>query len=326
MSAVRIGIYGAGQMGATHARSLAAYPDAAILGVADSDEARARATASAVGATPCADLDALLALRLDAVIIAVPNVFHAGASVTALERGVHVFCEKPMATTLEDARRVHQAVERTRRVYQMGFNRRFSPAYAGLRATVAGGLSVFSGTIKMNDGDMRTPSWFANPAMSGGFIYDTGIHLLDLASWVLGPIAEVRCLARSSCYPDRDDAVALLRTRAGALVTFSTCGHAGWTAPTERVELFGDHASVVAEGFERLIRTPGLGRPAIIQDFGTLPYEQRLGYAQEERAFLDAVAQGRAAEVGADDALRAIELVDALYRSADTDGASVRVA
>lgn len=325
MSTTRIGIYGAGQMGSVHARSLATFPDTVVVGVADVDEGRARATAAAVAAQPCTDLDALLAMDPDAIFITVPNVFHAAASIAAMERGVHVFCEKPMAITIDDAHRVLEAAERTGRVYQMGFNRRFAPAYAGLRELVAGGLAVFSGTFKMNDGDMRTPSWFANPAISGGFIFDTGIHLLDTARWVLGPIEEVRCLARSSCYPDRDDAVALLRSRRGAIVTFSTCGHATWTTPTERVEVFGDHAAVVTEGFERLIHTPGLGQPAVIQDFSTLPYERRLGYAQEEQAFLDAVVEGRPAAVGAEDALRAIELVDACYRSADAGGAPVRL-
>ncbi len=326
MSTLRIGVYGAGQMGSVHARTLAGCAGVSVVGVADADESRARATASAAGAEPCPDLNTLLAMRLDAVFVAVPNIHHAQSCMTALERGVHVFCEKPMATSLEDARRVLQTVERTGRAYQMGFNRRFAPAYAGLRALVAGGMTVYSGTIKMNEGDMRTPAWFSDPAISGGFIYDTGIHLLDTARWVLGPIDEVRCLARSSCYPDLDDVVALLRSRSGAIVTFSTCGHATWTAPTERVELFGDHATAVTEGFERLVHAPGLGRSTAMHDFRALPYEQRLGYEQEEQAFLEAIVTGRPTPVSAEDAYRAVELVDACYRSAAADGAPVRLA
>jgi myo-inositol 2-dehydrogenase/D-chiro-inositol 1-dehydrogenase len=322
---MRIGVYGAGRMGGVHARTLAGFGGVSVVGVADADEAQARATAGAVDARPCPDLDTLLAMRLDAVFIAVPNVHHARACIAALERGAHVFCEKPMATNLEDARRVLQTVERTRRAYQIGFNRRFAPAYAGLRALVSGGMTVYSGTLKMNDGDMRTPVWFSDPAVSGGFLYDTGIHLLDLARWILGPIDEVRCLARSSCYPDADDAVALLRSRSGAILTYSTCGHATWTAPTERVELFGDHAAALTEGFERLTHAPGLGRSTAMHDFRALPYEQRLGYEQEERAFLEAIVSGRPTSVSAEDAYRATELVDACYRSAAADGSAVRL-
>ena len=159
-----------------------------------------------------------------------------------------------------------------------------------------------------------------------GCIYDKGIHLLDMARWLLGPIDEVRCLARSSCYPDLDDAVALLRSRGGAIVTFSACGHATWTAPTERVELFGDHATAVTEGFERLVHAPGLGRSTAMHDFRALPYEQRLGYEQEEQAFLEAIVSGRPTPVSAEDGYRACELVDACYRSAAADGTPVRLA
>ncbi len=326
MSTVRIGVYGAGQMGGVHARTLAGFAGVSVVGIADADEARARTTAAAAGAEPCPDLNTLLAMRLDAVFVAVPNIYHAQASITALEHGVDVFCEKPMATSLDDARRVLQTVERTGRAYQMGFNRRFAPAYAGLRALVTGGMTVYSGTIKMNDGDMRTPVWSSNPAISGGLLYDTGVHLLDMARWILGQIDEVRCLARSSCYADLDDAVALLRSRSGAIVTFSACGHATWTAPTERVELFGDHATAVTEGFERLIHAPGLGRSTAMHDFRALPYEQRLGYEQAEQAFLEAMVSGRPTPVSAEDAYRATELVDACYRSAADDGTPVRLA
>ncbi len=323
---MRIGVYGAGQMGSAHVRHFAAVPDTTVVGVADADESRARAAAAAIGATPCPDLDTLLALRPDAVVIVVPNVHHAQASLAALDRGVHVFCEKPMATTVEDARRVLRAVERTGRIYQMGFNRRFAPVYAGVRELLTGGAGVFSGTMKMNDGDMRTPAWFSNPKISGGFMYDTAIHLLDLARWLLGAVHEIRCLARSSCYPDKDDAVMLLRFGNGALVAFSTCGHATWTGPLERIEFFGDHTAIVTDGFERLTHTPGRDQPAVTRDFSALPVPERLGYAQEVHAFMQGIANGRPGGPTAEDAFRAVEFVDACYRSAASDGAPVRLA
>lgn len=322
---MRVGIYGSGTIGSVHARVLAATPGVVIAGVTDSNEGRARAVAASVGARPAADLDTLLGFGLDAVVVAVPNALHADACVTALERGVHVLCEKPMATSIEDARRVLDAVERTGRVYQMGFNRRFAPAYAGMRDLVAGGMTVFSGAMKMNDGDMRSPPWFSDPSVSGGFIYDTGIHLLDAARWMLGPIQTVRCLARSSCYPDLDDAVVLIATLNGALVTFSTCGHATWTPPTERIELFGDHAAVMTEGFDRLIHARAIGHPAVIQDFSTLPWEERLGYVQQAQAFAQAVTQHRTPQVTAEDGYRAIETVAACYRSAADYGMPVAI-
>ncbi len=157
-------------------------------------------------------------------------------------------------------------------------------------------------------------------------MYDTGIHLFDIARWQLGPVESVHCLARSSCYPDQDDAVVILNFQRGALVAFSTCGHATWTAPTERVELFGDHQAIVTEGFERLTVTPGPGQPAVTRDFSALPSPERQGYAQEDRAFVEAITRGRTPGVTAEDAYRAIEMVDACYRSAASGGVPVRLA
>lgn len=320
---MRIGIYGAGNIGSVHARVLAAIPGVVVAGVADSYQERAQRVAASVGARPASNLEELLSLGLDSVVVAVPNVFHADACVTALGRGVDVLCEKPMATSVEDARRVLDTVERTGRVYQIGFNRRFAPAYAGLRELVAGGMTVFSGTMKMNDGDMRNPPWFSDPRVSGGFIYDTGIHLLDAARWLLGPIKTVCCMTRSSCYPDHDDAVVLMATDSGALLAFSTCGHATWTPPTERIELFGDHKVAITEGFDRLIHAQTIGQPAVIQDFSSLPWEERLGYVQQDQAFVEAVTRRLTPPVGAEDGYRAVEMVAACYRSAANDGMPV---
>src|SRR2546422_9910766 len=112
----------------------------------------------------------------------------------------------------------------------------------------------------------------------------------------------------------------LLRFTSGALVTFSTCGHATWTAPLERVEFFGDHAAIVTEGFERLTYTPARDQPAVTRDFGAFPVPERLGYAQETRVLTAAVARNQAGGPTAEDPLRAVEFVDACYRSAAGDG------
>jgi len=186
-------------------------------------------------------------------------------------------------------------------------------------------MTVFSGAMKMNDGDMKSPSWFSNPKISGGFIYDTGIHLLDAARWILGMPDKIRCLARSSCYPDLDDAAAILTFPTGTLLTFSTCGHATWNAPLERVELYGDHLSIGTEGFERLVYTPTADALARTQDFSALPMEERLGYAQEVRAFIESIRDGRGARVTAEDAYEAVKMVAACYQSAEADGQAVRI-
>src|SRR2546427_334044 len=206
---MRIGVYGAGQMGAAHVRHFSAVPGTTVVGVADADEQRARSAAAAIGATPCPDLDTLLGLRPDAVVIVVPNIHPAAASIAALERGVHVFCEKPMATTVEDARSVLRTVERTGCLYQLGFNRRFAPVYIGVRELLTGGGGGVSGAMKMNDGGMRTPAGVSDPKISGGFMYAPAIHLPDLGRWLPRPGPEGPLPAPPSCSPGQGVSVRL---------------------------------------------------------------------------------------------------------------------
>jgi len=323
---VKVGLIGAGAMGRRHLQALARDSRVDIVGVADTVADAAKTAAESVGAQPCRDLAALAGLGVDAVFVTLPNVYHGPVVLEALDRKLHVFSEKPMATTLEAGRQIRDQVRRNRRVYQMGFNRRWAPAYRFLRRHVEDGFVPFSANVKMNDGDMLTPAWFSDPKISGGFMYDTGIHLLDLVRWLLGPIQEVRCLTRSSCYPDQDDAVMLLRFTSGALVAFSSCGHATWTGPLERIEFYGDHTAIVTDGFERLTHTPGRDQPAVTQDFSAIPVPDRLGYAPEVRAFLQGITDGRPGGPTAEDAFRAVECVDACYRSAAAEGAPVRLA
>ena len=107
---VRVGILGAGHMGCTHARVLGRDPRVRLAAVADADAARGRALASSIGARALPDLEALLKEGVDLLVVATPNRFHAEASRAALEHGVAVLCEKPMATDVGEARALLEAL------------------------------------------------------------------------------------------------------------------------------------------------------------------------------------------------------------------------
>src|SRR5205807_2695658 len=140
----------------------------------------------------------------------------------------HVFSEKPMATTLEEARRIAARVRRSGRVYQMGFNRRFAPAYRFLRGEIAAGFTPYSAHAKITDGDMLTPSWYIDPALTGGFLYDCAVHMIDRGGWLVGPIRKVAARGGRSCYPDQDDIVLMLWCEGDRPAALTTCGHASW--------------------------------------------------------------------------------------------------
>jgi myo-inositol 2-dehydrogenase / D-chiro-inositol 1-dehydrogenase len=323
--AVNVGVIGAGTMGRRHLHALSGDRRVNIVGVADVAEQVAREAAADAGARPCADLAGLADLGVEAVFVTLPNVYHAPVVLHALDRGLHVFSEKPMATSLADARRIAERVEASGRVYQMGFNRRWAPAYRYLRREVERGFVPFSGAVKMTDGDMLTPSWFANPAMTGGYLYDTAVHLVDMVAWLIGPIESVAALGRQSCYPDLDDIVMLMRCHGDRPVALTTCAHASWADPTERVELYGDHALLASEDLDR-VRHATRERPQV--EWERLPSTDTLdrsGYVQEDRAFIDACLNEGPPPVTARDAVHSIAVVDAAYRSMAQGGAAVSV-
>jgi myo-inositol 2-dehydrogenase/D-chiro-inositol 1-dehydrogenase len=317
---VRVGLVGAGAMGRRHLEALSRDARVSIVGVADNVEAAARGAAEPFGARACRTVGDLAEAGADAVYVTLPNAFHGAVALDALDHGLHVFSEKPMATTLDEARRVAAAVRRTGRLYQMGFNRRFAPAYRYLKEQVAGGFAPFSANAKITDGDMLTPAWYVDASLTGGFLYDCAVHMIDLVAWLVGPVRAVSALGRQSCYPDHDDIALLLECDGGRPVALTTCGHASWAKPTERVELYGDHALLESADMDRARHatreTPG----AAWQVFPSPDEVTALGYVAEDRAFVDAcLGEGRP-PVTVDDAFHSIAVIDAAYRSLRADG------
>src|SRR3989442_9464775 len=184
---LRVGILGAGHMGRTHAEVLARDDRVRIAGVADADDGRARQLADALGATAHRDLEALLKAGLDLLVVTTPNRFHAEASLAALERGVAVLCEKPMATSLPDARTVCEAAGRPGASYVVAHNRRHAPVYRHVRGLLREGFTPLLASFRMHEGDYRTPSWVSDRALSGGFLYENLVHFFDLMEWLVPP-------------------------------------------------------------------------------------------------------------------------------------------
>jgi myo-inositol 2-dehydrogenase / D-chiro-inositol 1-dehydrogenase len=317
---VRVGVVGAGTMGKRHLEALARDPRVRVAGVADVSQQAAETAAAAVRAASCRDLDDLMRVGVDAVIVSLPNVLHAAVVLDALDHGLHVFEEKPMATTLDEGRRIRARVKAGRQVYQMGFNRRWSPAYRFLREHIDAGFQPFSANVKINDGDMLTPSWYTNVAVSGGFMYDTAVHLFDMVAWLVGPIETVAALGRKSCYPDYDDIALLLRCRGDRLVAFTTCGHASWAAPQERVELYGDHALLASEDLDRVRHATREHPDAEWRQFPAQDFVTLWGYVDEDRAFIDACLGLAPPPVTVDDAFHSLAVLTAAYQSIASGG------
>ncbi|MCL6443681.1 MAG: Gfo/Idh/MocA family oxidoreductase [Alicyclobacillus sp.] len=322
---VRVGIVGAGSMGSLHAKLLRERSDVELIGFADVDAERALARAKEFGGRAYTSPVQLVEAGAEAVFVAVPNTKHTDILIQCLEAGVRVFCEKPMVTSLKDAERVMAVVgDREDQLY-IGFNRRFACVYAHAKETVRNGFRVFSGNFIMNDGDMTNPPWVTNIELTGGFLYDTTIHMFDMVRYLVGEVVEVRTTARSCVYPLADDFSIELTTSEGQSILLSSNGHASWLWPSERVQLWGDHETIVTEELDTVTYFRSGERAAETVSFRHLDRERKWGYYQMHNDFFASFLTNAPPSIRATDGYHAVRIADACYRSASLGGKAIRL-
>ena len=311
---VRVGVLGAGFIGRIHALNLRRDARVRLVGVADVAPAAAQRLAAECETAALPSLDALLEAGAEAVYVATPNTMHVEPVLRCLAAGVHVFSEKPMATSLEEAWRIREAARRSKAVYQLGFNRRFSNVYAFARRLIAEGrITPYAAQMKHNRGELQQPPWTGDPTVTGGYLYETPVHLFDMGRFLFGEVREISGYARRSVYAELDGFVMLLRFHSGVVASLTSVAHASWLFPYERVEVYGAHQTVVTEELERAWFSPGMREQVEAVDCFQMPFEQKWGYAAEDRLFIDAVLGARPPAVTAEDGYRATELVEACY-------------
>src|SRR3970282_3034429 len=116
----------------------------------------------------------LLDRGVDAVYVCTPNAQHVEPVVTALRAGVHVFSEKPMATTLRGAFEIREAARRARGVYQLGLKRRSARDYRFVTTLIdEGRLSPLLAQMQHNRGELQQPPGTGDPTATGGYLYHT---------------------------------------------------------------------------------------------------------------------------------------------------------
>lgn len=217
---IRFGLIGCGIMGADHARILRSDVSGAEL-VAVQDKDQARAEQVAVGRCKVfTDAGQLIAdPTVDAVVIASPDATHAPLTLQAIARGKPVLCEKPMASSLDEARAVVAAeVAAGRPLVQIGFMRRFDPGYRAMRVAVANGtlgIPLFLHCIHRN---AVGPDYVTSDLV----LANSCVHEIDISRYVLGEDhARVRVIrARSSRKaPNRQPLMMVLETESGVVVS-----------------------------------------------------------------------------------------------------------
>lgn len=227
---MKIAVIGAGRIGVLHAQLLAGRPEVDELLVTDVDADRATQAASQTGGRAMSGIEEAMDTA-DAVVIAASTNAHATLVRAAVDRAKPVFCEKPLAFDLPETRELVDHVERVGATVQVGFQRRFDPAYREARRLVESGEIGTLYLVRLIAHDHEPPPDSYIP-VSGGLFRDSSIHDFDALRWLTGAeveevyaVGSVRRFEVFSRYDDVDTAVATLRMTDGSLAVLSQTRH-----------------------------------------------------------------------------------------------------
>jgi len=339
---IGLGIVGCGWVTATrHLPALARVGDLEVVALGDVDAKTVDALAARFGVPGRYGGVAQLLEdpRVDAVAVCVPPSAHVEVSLAALEAGKHVFVEKPLAPTLEDADRLVEQAAGTGLTAMTGFNLRFHRLVRQLRGRVSAGDlgSVHAlGTTYTDDVLLRPDlaGWRAARGRGGGTLLEKAIHHFDLWRFLLADEVEEVHAYTGSDRADDDVAWVSARMRGGALASTLAVDA---TSLSNEVAVYGTKARAVLDlyRFDGLAQAsptepPGAVRTrakALLRTVRTLPAglgaarrggEALFAYEAEWRHFAQSIARGGAAESTLDDGLRALEIAIAALESAAT--------
>ncbi|MCC7308146.1 MAG: Gfo/Idh/MocA family oxidoreductase [Acidobacteria bacterium] len=316
MDKVRIGLVGTGYIGNVHGRIFSRDERAEIAALYDIIPERAQQTAKTIGGKVCGSRAELLE-NCDAVLVCAPNKTHKEIALHAIAEGKHVFCEKPFAIGIDDAAELRDAANGGKGIFQVGHNRRYAPVYATLKRLLSED-KAHSAHIKMNRGELKNPPWTGDVNVTGGFLYETTIHLFDMARFQFGEIEELVAYGSQHEYPELDEFSIIFKFKNGFHCTFASSSDASWHFPFERIEVFCDHRTIMTEEMERLFDSRGMDANFETLSFHMAEKEAKWGYAQEDRAFIDSILNGTQPPVTADDGFKSVELVESVYKAIRT--------
>ena len=320
-----VAVLGVGEMGQRHAENLRRLvPRARLVAVADVSAERARKVAADLEIENSYDsLDAMLECKgIDAVVIATPDKFHAASVRAVAAAGKDILCEKPLGLTLNEARDLLASVDKSGVRLQVGFMRRYDPAYAtAMRRIAAGEIGdpvVFKSIGRDKDG---APLAAYQSGINGMLFYANTIHDFDLARWLMqDEVAEVHAFTtvitrpELAQYSDVVASVVNLKYGKGAIGNIESNAQAvyGYDVRTEIVgskgsimvgSLLGTHATVLTSG----------GSNQMTTDHYLTSFSE--AYRAEMLDFVECILGDREPRVTGEDGLKALAIAVAAEKS-----------
>jgi predicted dehydrogenase len=323
---LRIGILSAAHHHAeSYLAALAAMPSVELVGLWDEDASRGRRLAATHATALFPTEAALIDASLDGVIVASVNSEHRRLTELAAAARVHVLCEKPLATTLEDGRRMVAACERAGVRLMIAFPMRFSPLIRALKDAVRSGqLGEIVALEGVNTGEMPDlhRAWFVDPALAGGgAVADHVVHVADVFHWlILSEVVEVYAVAnrllQGRFAAIETGGLVSLRFANGVVATIDC----SWSKPRSYPTWGGMSLDIVAPA--GVVSADAFGQHLAM--YGSADNRTRWPFwgsdpdAAMLADFVAAIREDREPAVTGIDGLRALEIVQAAYRSIET--------
>ncbi len=318
VDSLRLFVIGCGGIANAYLDALVSVPGFRVVACADLDESRARAAAERCGAE--ATTDALTWIlrggRADAALLLTPPNSHASLSVALLEAGLHVLCEKPLAPSVAEAESMLGAASRSGRLLTMGSKFRYTTDIArckqlleqGLIGSVAMFENVFCSRVDM------TKRWNSDPRVSGGgVLIDNGCHSVDIARFLLGPLARVQAMFGKPLQPIavEDTARLLFESESGAMGSIDLSWSLHKEAPAY-VRLYGEHGTIEVGWTESRYKLKGADGWTRFGD----GYDKVGAFARQLENFAAAILGNASLVVTDADAMASVRALEAAYRSA----------
>lgn len=252
---IDVAVVGLGKMGLSHLAMVRAHPEVNLVGVCDATGYLLDLLAKYTGVATYKDLTRMLdEAKPQAIIVATPTHLHAGMIRAALERGIDVFCEKPLVIDPAESAEIAALAASRRMVTQVGYHNRFVGAFRevkrlldlGAIGTVSTALAEAYGPVVLKPAG-RT--WRSQRATGGGCLYDYAAHPLDLLSWYLGQPESVSGSQLTSIFSAQiDDAVAsTLHYSKGTAQVVANWSDESQRKMTTKISLWGPHGRIFAD-------------------------------------------------------------------------------